>query len=457
MNSITERVVSFLTVTHELRPNRSFWPPFPLTSFLGRRMSLLLGLFVAFTRSFDRAIIITGSPSLRKMNDPDRIARYYRLMADSFRMAQLLEANNYRVTMFYSETMAHQCNGEWQSVVQRPASLSQRPGGGSYRSAFREPKVRPTPEEMRMLLLEVLKQARIANGDRVVVYIRSHGYQGGFVGPLGVRMDYHSLFTVFEDLGVKPHFLWLVDCCYSGSSFVGLSSKLKEISQSCCLVASASATKTAKSSFPLTLCSGRQVSTSSRFRNAFFRCLAETYGRRVFELTRFLQSHGCRDAVYYTSVDNDILLSLRNTGDANSMFDVNPSRPTVGLGEEEDWVYGVFYWDSPAEKVKRKAQKELQRYRDLVKYLEEELDVKVNVANTDMKMNDEQARVFGELVNRIDHICRVRHLAFYPRYAFLTQIMSQASEEKIMQAVDSFERRQAVQRKGRSRRGKSDL
>ena len=136
-------------------------------------------------------------------------------------MAKTLRDDGYVVHTLYSNLMAQRYDGKFYSMegpqgpnwllyqgVRWPCALGNRP--------IRLPSKRRTIAALRRIVAQLV--ARGAR--RVVVYIRSHGFYGGFHDPTGAKMKYIDILNVFLEAHWRGELLLIADCCFSGSIFV---------------------------------------------------------------------------------------------------------------------------------------------------------------------------------------------------------------------------------------------
>ena len=175
---------------------------------------MLLALFAVLCFGKEVAIIVCGAPreSSLQSDDPwEESDPYYPMMSDTFRMASIFENNGYSLHLLFADWLADRYSHTFYNIeTVRNWMLSST--GELYTCPYDV-----TTEEK---VCEALRSIDIQPGDRVIVYLRSHGFQSGtFVGPHGARMSYSRVIKALTRVrGVE--FLWIVECCFSGSIVV---------------------------------------------------------------------------------------------------------------------------------------------------------------------------------------------------------------------------------------------
>lgn len=168
-------------------------------------------LFLPCVCCEDVAIVISGGPDWRNVSfHLNGTLSFYRMVADGARMANDLEANGYKVHFLYSMAMANFVGGNFPSID----GVSYFSRGGQTWPCALGANVIGQPN--KTATLAALAAIPVSRGDNVIVYIRSHGFRGGFFGPTGEPIFYRDILNVFRHRGWKGEMLWLVDACFSG-------------------------------------------------------------------------------------------------------------------------------------------------------------------------------------------------------------------------------------------------
>ena len=167
------------------------------------KLALTIAL-VGLTLANDVAIVLSGGPS----SASGRRDRYYRMLSDGFRMASFCERNHFSVHCLFDPDLVQHFGGEVYSVE-----------GQVNWFTGRTSELRPVSpgRSRRTATYDSLRAIALRNGDRVVLYLRSHGFQGGLIGPRGEALTFRDILNCFMGRGWSGEMLWLVDCCHSGT------------------------------------------------------------------------------------------------------------------------------------------------------------------------------------------------------------------------------------------------
>ena len=160
-------------------------------------------MFVRLTLAEDVAIVVSGGPGRREMKER---FDYYRMLGDGFRMAAFCRDNAYRVHCLYDPCLVERFGGEIYSVQ------GKTDWAYGWTSSLRQ-----ATTSRRRATYDSLKAIPLSNGDRVVLYLRSHGFDGGLVGPRGEILAFDQILNCFVSRGWSGEILWLVDSCHSGT------------------------------------------------------------------------------------------------------------------------------------------------------------------------------------------------------------------------------------------------
>ena len=140
----------------------------------------------------------------------------YAMHADGLRMAGLFESCQYdAVHVFYSARMARYYNHAFHSVEGvNGRNWLYKANGEAWTSELGDDEIL-FPSSARTLA--ALRQIPLNNGDRVVIFITSHGGVGYFTDPTGAWITYADVLRVFTNRQFQGEMLWIVDACFSGS------------------------------------------------------------------------------------------------------------------------------------------------------------------------------------------------------------------------------------------------
>ena len=175
---------------------------------------LLLAVFGLSVNPPKCAIVICGAPPAGEQ-DREKLASYYRVLADGLWMSRLLENDGYRVHCLYSVALAnvfgnricrHVTNVDGPNLLER---------GNRLRPSALGPGVVAQPD--LFVTLRALRNIVITNGSQVVVYLRGHGGLGHISGPTGEKLMFYDVVNALLSKHVHADVLLIVDACFSGS------------------------------------------------------------------------------------------------------------------------------------------------------------------------------------------------------------------------------------------------
>ena len=426
---------------------------------------LVLALISGLVACRDVAIIICGGPWPVACSW-DQADGYYPMLSDGLVMANFLERNHYEVHCLYSVAMTDWYDN-WIKDVDGINVLAR--GNGIWRSALGDEPIWLWP---KWRTLRALEDIDLQNGDHVVLYISSHGREGGFHGPYGGIIGYDEVLDVFTRKGFTGEMLWIVDACHSGTIFDFRDLFRQAASRGLhCRVITASDCGIAFSNYQdhvpakgILFDGVRHVATSSIFRH---RLMVYTDQHVRVGVHGGVAWASAVQAVGRTTVDvfEDGALVTRNLGCIEFSFgstlpyisdwiSVLPDEPDLGVwngasgrssgGEAselcEHWSYGTFVCSLPEDPVSRKrALSDHARFGKLIRSVYLDLNISLGRGSAvPVELTKAQLAMFYRLLRKVDECVYLEGPHFHPNYNFLKNLVVTygKDESAIVRAIE---------------------
>lgn len=426
---------------------------------------LVLALISGFVACRNVAIIISGGPRPFACSWDESDA-YYRMVSDGLVMAEFLHNSGYEVHCLYSVSMIDWYDYSISNLTGDNALLH---GDGIWKSDLGDEPIWFWPKRRTLRTLEGI---HLQDDDRVVLYIRSHGSEGGFDGPYGTTIGYDEVLKVFTRKKFTGEMLWLVDACHSGTiiTFHDLFARAQENGLNCRVITSTD-DRTSISNFR------RPVEVSTELYNGQRRVGISSYFRH--RLMVYIDQHArvgvhggvawasAVQAVGRTTVDvfEDGALVTRNLGCIEFSFgstlpyisdwiSVLPDEPDLGIwngasgrssgGEAselcEHWSYGTFVCSLPEDPVSRKrALYNHARFGKLIRSVYRDLNISLGRrAAVPVELTKAQLAMFYRLLRKVDECVYLERPHFHPNYNFLKNLVVTygKDESAIVRAIE---------------------